>query len=356
MTILVPMQRALSTKFVGRSFSVVTRAGNNPWLARVNHNYDNHSHDKTARSHYLSAHSNFLDTRSYATKTGSKPASRPKAHTGRTPARRTTKASTSSKPGPKTTAGKSNVGRPKGSKTTKTKTGKKASAKPKAPPKKPAVKKAPSKTTLTRERVAKEKQLKATALLDTPKNLPATPWTIIFGETHKNKSNASTADRRNLSNEAAQKYRNLTAEEKEHYNHLAHINKEKNDKTFKKWLSQYTPDQIREANNARRQLKKIWQSKHPTPKHNKEFPLLKDDRLVTRPTGAYAYFTRDRFASGDFARMHVPEASKLIAREWRALSATEKEKYEQQAAADFGRYNEEVLTVYNKTPATKANA
>lgn len=110
----------------------------------------------------------------------------------------------------------------------------------------------------------------------------------------------------------------------QHYNHVAHVNKEKNEKAYKQWLSQHTPEQIYQANVARRQLKKIYNEKHPNTKHTLKYKPIHDDRLVKNVMSAFIYFSMDRHLSGDFHRMSLSEAGPLVAREWKALSAQEK--------------------------------
>lgn len=205
MTIAIPIHRAFSTKLAPRGFNVVTRWGYNPWLARVNSTTNNDNGVDSTRLCLRSQSRSTVATRFYATGSTAKPASRPKAHTGRTPAKRSTKASTSSKPGPKTPAGKKAVGR-------KPKTKKpKAATKPK--PKKQTTKKPPSATSLLAKRRVQDKELKQKALLDSPKKLPATAWAVIFSEAQTKGQPFSQAS--NVTKEAAQKLRNLTPEEKE---------------------------------------------------------------------------------------------------------------------------------------------
>lgn len=204
MTILVPVHRALSTKLAGRSFNVVSRLGYNSWLARVNHNSDNYESNSTPQAPLGRIYS--ISTRTYATAAARKPASRPKAHTGRTAAKRTTKAATTKKPGPKTPAGKARVGAKPKAKTTKAKA--KLKPKPKTP-----VKKTPTKRALDKERVAKEKALKEAALLDSPKQLPASAWQVFFGESLKGSHGPSETPQ--MAKDAGQKYKNITPEEKE---------------------------------------------------------------------------------------------------------------------------------------------
>lgn len=101
----------------------------------------------------------FRPARSYAT-ASARPASKPKAHTGRTTAKRTTKKTSTKTKAPKA--------QPK----------KKKAAKAKPKPKK--VKKAPSEATLKRQATKKRVELKERALLHKePKRLPDNPWTVF---------------------------------------------------------------------------------------------------------------------------------------------------------------------------------
>jgi len=52
---------------------------------------------------------------------------------------------------------------------------------------------------------------------------------------------------------------------------------------------------------------------------------LKDDRLVAEPISAFILFSSDRHSSGDLKHIVVSEAGKLIANEWKALGAAEKQ-------------------------------
>lgn len=56
----------------------------------------------------------------------------------------------------------------------------------------------------------------------------------------------------------------------------------------------------------------------------KKWPAIKDERRVKRPMPPFVQFTLNRHASGDFKRMKLPDASKLIGQEWKALSSDEK--------------------------------
>ena len=56
----------------------------------------------------------------------------------------------------------------------------------------------------------------------------------------------------------------------------------------------------------------------------KGYYALHDHRQVKGIMPAYAVFNAERFATGDFKGLKVPEAGKLIGREWKGLSADAK--------------------------------
>ena len=58
---------------------------------------------------------------------------------------------------------------------------------------------------------------------------------------------------------------------------------------------------------------------------SRKIPQIHDDRQVHRPRTSYLAFFQDRYATGDFKGLKVPEAAKLAGREWKALSATEQQ-------------------------------
>ena len=92
---------------------------------------------------------------------------------------------------------------------------------------------------------------------------------------------------------------------------------------------------------------------------------LQDGRQVKRSIGCYGIFVKERFGSGDFMHIKFPDATKLIAAEWKTLSDAEKEvrstiqtrillaylscsqRYHAIAKLDRTRYTQEKKTVYN---------
>jgi hypothetical protein len=107
-----------------------------------------------------------------------------------------------------------------------------------------------------------------------------------------------------------------------HYNHLANERNAARRAEYQAWINTYTPDQIRIANNARARLRRMAaDANKKAPAHSAR---LVDDRQPKGSVNSYSAFVRDRFASGDFKGISVPESSKLMSQEWKALSAGEK--------------------------------
>jgi hypothetical protein len=195
----------------------------------------------------------------------------------------------------------------------------------KKPVKKPAKKKI-----LTEEQAEKLalKKLKAKAL-SFPKNKPHTAWGVLLSE--YTKEHASTAYNTGFKDSAA-KYKSLSPAELEvidvfssclsslteiqSYNHIANQNKTANEIALKQWIESHTPEQIRIANNARLQLK--------TKNLRGTWHQIQDDRQPKQPRRALNFFTKERHASGDLKGISLAEAGRLVAREWNALSASER--------------------------------
>ncbi|MDI1490771.1 MAG: hypothetical protein OHK93_001975 [Ramalina farinacea] len=302
-----------------------------------------------------------------------RPVSRPKGHTGRLPA---------SKKAPTTSATKA-AKKPATKKTTPKKTPnatadattKKKAAKPriKAKPKKAKAKKKarakakPKKKPLTKEEKAEAKtkkaaQAKKTQLSDLKKKallLPSrteeTAWNVFHTEQAKGKK-VGQEGFSGLNKNISAAWKAIEPEQLEHYNHLANKNREANDLAYRQFVESYTPLQISEANKARLLLKRLLKQNGQKTFHLSRFQKIKDERLVKRPVNIFNAFCKDRHRSHDFKGIKVTVAAGLIGREWKALSAEDKKKYEDEAQQDRYRYTQELKTVYNKDPSPKKKA
>ncbi|KAI9816391.1 MAG: hypothetical protein M1832_005058 [Thelocarpon impressellum] len=232
--------------------------------------------------------------------------------------------------GPAATTKKARSTPKKGKTAAKAAPNKKKKAAPKK--KKPAVK---AKKVLTEEEKTKAeiKRLKAAALSE-PKGLPRTAWSVLSAE-------MAQVSHSLQSTEASARYKALTPVELEHYNHLANQNKATTDEVRKKWIESFTPDQIREANNARRRLKRLLN-------RPQSYHLIKDERQPKRALSPYVHFYLSRVESGDLKHMSVGDRSRLVRDEWKGLTDAEKQQYIDRSATDASRYRRDFKAAFNR--------
>lgn len=202
MTVLLACARTVSKQPLPRSQLLTRLATTNPSLrvssADGRDRIPNQPRGVTSRC--------ALPIRTYAT--AGKPVGRPKAHTGRTPAKRTTIKKTTATTTPKKAAPKrAAVAKPKA----KPKGAAKAKAKPKARPKKRVL----TAQGQARKESAERTALKKKALLHAaPKQLPASAWAVCFVEHAPKKGEPVTIDG-GSAKRASQAFKNLSAEEHE---------------------------------------------------------------------------------------------------------------------------------------------
>ncbi|KAF2667577.1 hypothetical protein BT63DRAFT_456879 [Microthyrium microscopicum] len=242
------------------------------------------------------------------------------------------------------------------------KTKAKAKAKPK-PKKKVIAKKkpAPKKRVLSELQKAK---IARTKVLDEIKTLraktltppPRKPITIlaIFAQQQKG-SKMSIVDMQ-------AKFKALTADQREELDKQAQHNKKENELDSANWILQYTPEQIKEANSARKLLRRRVVQAYPKRKapttRNILYSKLKDDRQPKRPLSAWTMYLVERRSGEAFASSTTTEALKLIAKEWKEMSVAEKKQHQDLADADKLRYQREFKAAYgyDKPPSASSRA
>ena len=194
----LPPVRMLAQPLLTRPYFLARASTYSSPFLRVATKYRTDQSSPSSSHAFVLDHARLSRYRTYATSAATKPASRPKAHTGRTPAKRTraTTTTTPKKAGPRVVASKP---------APRTKKAVKPRAKPKTK-KRTVTKVAQKKLEVTKARDLKEK-----ALLNPPKQLPATAWTIVFSEGAA-KGTRVTGDN---ARSAAQRYRNWSPEEHE---------------------------------------------------------------------------------------------------------------------------------------------
>ncbi|KAK0335950.1 hypothetical protein LTR59_002000 [Friedmanniomyces endolithicus] len=129
----------------------------------------------------------------------------------------------------------------------------------------------------------------------------------------------------------------------EHYNHLAHTAAENAKAEFLRWVESQPPETIRAANLARIRLRRAT-------KRTYQWRPIHDERAAKHFRPPYILFSMARHASGDFKSIALLDRSKLIGKEWKALSEGEKNNYRALADEDKKRYNDEVESSRSASP------
>jgi len=330
---------AYKTAGVEASQSTIKRALQCTWqLQRV-------SIDKTSRYNTSESQFTFSLLRSYATTSRGtqtpKPTAKKTTISKSATAKKSTAKKTAKKPAKQATKSKGKAGRPKAKVVRRKPITEEQKAKIEA---KKAKQKAKLEESRTKE---KNKQLKEAALLNGPKSGARNAYTVYVQE-KINEFDGPIVDKMR---QAAQAFKELRPDEREHYNHSFTEKKAAHETAYKKWVQSHTPDQIRVANIARQALKR------QAPKGSSKFGQIEDPRLPKKAVPALFLFQQDRWASGDMQGIPVVDAAKQITKEYNALSASEKKKWEDMAAAEKLRYEQEYKTVYHRDmPAVAARA
>ncbi|KAK4128389.1 hypothetical protein N657DRAFT_19948 [Parathielavia appendiculata] len=249
------------------------------------------------------------------------------------------------------------AGRPKKtSKAATSKVAKKAAAKKPATKKKTATKKparkakkAPAakkakpvkaKKPLTEEEKVKReiRALKKTGLLkEEPARLPENPW-LVYSSQRVKKAYLELGPDLNLPDVMAglaSDYKALSTAEMEELRAVCAQNKIANKTALRNWLDNYTPQQIHEANLARKQLRR----KHKIQTR----PTFDDPRYPSRPLNSYAAFVKSRFhVSGINDPTSAKSTLLRIASEWKQLGAEERKAFEEIAKTDSDRFAKEM--------------
>ncbi|KAF2211594.1 hypothetical protein CERZMDRAFT_98475 [Cercospora zeae-maydis SCOH1-5] len=190
----------------------------------------------------------------------------------------------------------------------------------------------------------KLEDLKATALPEAPKkSVYSSTYQAFWAEAVRQSDSENVNDR---VKEAAAKWKQVSAADVEHYNHLRRTANEAAAAEYKRWIEAHPPNDIRLANLARAQLRRQF------PSQKSKWADLSDERRPKRPISPFLIFNIDRQNSGDFANIKIPERAKLISEEWKALSQSEKDKYNRLFSQDMQRYLEEHAQVYGPDAIT----
>ncbi|KAI0555372.1 hypothetical protein F4679DRAFT_523473 [Xylaria curta] len=217
----------------------------------------------------------------------------------------------------------------------------KATAKAKAKPKPKTKPKRAAKRPISEERKAilERQSLKKIALFAEPKTLPVQPYQLFIAEMTQNKS-----DGQGLVNKMASLGRDfhaLPSSRVEQLRSATEQNKLANAAAYKAWVESHPVQAIYDANKARKALKK----KFNFPKRSVK--VIRDERLPKRPPTAYSLFTKARWASGEYTTpgVRATDVASRIATEWKALTAAERQPYEDLARSQVEHYTKEANAV-----------
>ncbi|KAK5654998.1 hypothetical protein OQA88_6757 [Cercophora sp. LCS_1] len=211
------------------------------------------------------------------------------------------------------------------------KPGKKKPAAKKAPAKKKPVKKPKKVLTDAEKQKLKIRELKVKSLVrEEPKRLPVTPLSLYFSDLAKEKRGQGMKVQ-DILREAAANFKAFSPAQVQHYFDLRDKNKAINATAVRNFVLTKSVEEIAVANRARKELRALGFTA----------PGLLDERRPKGPSTAFALFNAEYWKKGDLVGLPIGEAAQKVASEWKALSASEKQIYEEKAAIDKERYVQE---------------
>ncbi|KAJ5370358.1 uncharacterized protein N7496_006450 [Penicillium cataractarum] len=238
---------------------------------------------------------------------------------------------------------------------TKTDSAKKSTKK--STTKEPKAEKKKTKRVLTeKQKEAKEKkesrelikQLKETAL-QPPKKLPQVARSIAIQHKIKElREQSSSMTPVEIFKEAISQVYSQRLNEADRFINQAEENRAANAASYEAWIQLYTPLQVKQANTARKHLRRLGHAKYFS---------LQDERLVKFPTTAYLWFMKERHERGDLKHLPVGESATRLAGEWKNMTDSEKQPYFEKSDRDVERYREEYREAYGEeVPSPRAKA
>ncbi|KAI0889976.1 uncharacterized protein GGS22DRAFT_183325 [Annulohypoxylon maeteangense] len=216
----------------------------------------------------------------------------------------------------------------------------KSKAKPRGRPKTKPKKRQP--ISPEKKLILERRELKVTAIFAEPKKLPDTAWTVFVVEKNQGIPGGSEIFRAKMTG-IGQEYKTLSSSQLQRLQDIAEQNRLANVAAYKAWTESYSPQEIYNANNARRLLKK----KHNYPPKS-GVKIIRDDRLPKQPTTPFSLFTKARWATGDFANKSISESSKALGVEWQSLSEAERAPYFDLFKVSSDQYAKEVGEVFHR--------
>ncbi|KJR84419.1 HMG box protein [Sporothrix schenckii 1099-18] len=204
---------------------------------------------------------------------------------------------------------------------------------------------AKKKAALTPEEKAKaqKRELKKVALLHEPRKLPEHPWILFITEstTGTKAEDGGKANLAKIMPGLSQAFKALSPLELQRLRDTSERNRASNAEAYKEWVEGHTVSQIADANRARLHLNRLGK----TTKHRS----ITDARQPRRPTSSFSLFTKERWESGDFTGRPLADAARALSTEWKNLSSSERQRYDDIAKAEADRYGKEVKSTFGRT-------
>ncbi|TKX20004.1 hypothetical protein C1H76_7888 [Elsinoe australis] len=192
------------------------------------------------------------------------------------------------------------------------------------------------------------KELKAQALAP-PKVASSSAWIVFYAGRVRNNPSAvrGAGGVTQVVKDVKREYDNLSSSEKESYERRAKEEKADSEREYKRWVEGHGAEDIRKANVARAQLRRL------KIRGAKQYKPIQDERALKKPISAYLRFNKERFQSGQH-RGSVPEQAKESGRVWKELGDHEKKDYYEAYEKDLAAYNREYEALYGHPAPKKA--
>ncbi|TQS37433.1 hypothetical protein Golomagni_02092 [Golovinomyces magnicellulatus] len=207
-------------------------------------------------------------------------------------------------------------------------------------PTKPKKPKKPKKILTEKEKLTRKHTSLKLLALKLPNKLPQTARTLFMAD----KLTGFTGANINAKfTEISLNWRNLSPEEVQLYERQAEANRAANEKSLKEWISKHTPDQIRLANNARRQMSRLYPQ-------SKQWRQIQDERQPKRPITPFLCYVKERYSSGEYAGTNLLEVSKKLTSEFKALTPNDRKKYDNMYREHQKKYIEDFRQAFSRDP------
>ncbi|RKF72586.1 putative hmg box protein [Golovinomyces cichoracearum] len=200
--------------------------------------------------------------------------------------------------------------------------------------------KKPKKALTEKEKLTRKQTSLRLLALKLPDKLPQTARTLFMAD--KLKGNGGV-DINTRFTEISTCWKNLSPPEVQFFQKQAEINRAANEKKLKEWVYKHSPDQIRLANNARRQLSRLY------PKSN-QWRLIQDDRQPKRPVTPFLCYIKERYSTGEYAGKNLLEISKKLTSEFKALTPNDRKKYDDLFHENRLKYIDDFRQTFNRDP------